>query len=335
MCAAEQYNLLDTLRVLRTSHAIEEEAKPYFRASRFWQMVSMRDRARKYEVDPALRTNLLALGGVVAELTSSQAHNAALNLQALTELKHWVTLCDGHPRRWDQYCHWPGHLDPMFLQLLDEGDDVAFLLTIHWAAMLYRSPKPAVYRWARRTASFAIAQLKERERWDNLLVWPIQVLCRSKDLELSMINMSEHAKILEVDRQLRALSMTDSGTQEAENLGDSIEGTFGERMTLEPPPSTTGLASSDSSRSSPAPVLSEDEFGTYDLSLATGNNASPYTVPYTGFLTQPDMLIDPMLLPVREPESDYLADWETQFPATSVRIELNGVPEFPEPNIIV
>lgn len=328
VCAAEQYNLLDTLKVLRTSHAIEEEAKPYFRASKFWQMKLMRDRAMKYEVEPALKTNLLALGGVVAELAYSQAHNAAVNLQALNELRHWAALCDGHPRGWDQYCHWPGHLDPRFLHLLREGDDVALLLIIHWATMLYRSPKPAVYHWARRTAGFAIAQLKEPERWENLLVWPVQVLCKSKDAELSMINLSEHAKIMEVDKQLRALTVTDSGSHRIEGLEESVQITFGGQMTLEPPPSTAGFTSSDSSRSSPAPMFFGDDFSTYDSTLATANDNSPYIAPHTDFLTEPNILIDPILLPEDEPVGVSLADWQTPYPATDIQIELNGFPEF-------
>lgn len=319
-CADSQYNLVDTLRVLRSSHAIEEEAKPYFRASKFWHMVSSRDQA-KYEVDPVLEINLLALGGVCAELASSHAYNAALNLQALTELRQWVTFCDAHPRRWDHYCHWPGHLDPMFLQLLADGDDFASLLVVYWSAILYRSPKPAVYEWARRTAWYTIGKLKERSKWETLLIWPLQILGGSKDLEFSKINIGEQAKMTEVDKQLRALDVTDTDHHEAED-------TFMETMTPDVPhPLATPLTSSSSSFGSPDHLSSEGAISTCDSAWIAETCNTPCYGPDMNLLTDFDMSIDPTLLPVEGWNDAYLADWQTQDPIQSTHIELRRLSE--------
>jgi hypothetical protein len=191
-CLENQYNLIDTLSVLRSSHAIEEAAKPYFRASRFWGMIKKRTGAETYVVDQSLQTNLLALGSVIAESTVVHATGAIVNQQALTELRRWVFACEAHPRRWDQYCDWPGHLQPGFLELLASGDDISLLLVIYWSAILYRSQKPVVYSWAKRTAKYAMGRLKERGKWESLLFWPMCILEEIKAPNRNMLVMSEH-----------------------------------------------------------------------------------------------------------------------------------------------
>ncbi|OAL43113.1 hypothetical protein IQ07DRAFT_637272 [Pyrenochaeta sp. DS3sAY3a] len=181
-CTDADFNLVNTMRVLRSSDVLEAEAKPFFQESKLWELIVSRETPETYEFDSTLRTNLQALAGVIAEsvdATSNDADDderAEINRQACCELRNWVLSCNAHPKRWDVYCHWPGRVTPEFFDLLDDKDDLALLLVIHWCAVLYRSPKPSVTKWANRAARFAMDSLQDRSKWENLLVWPLQSL---------------------------------------------------------------------------------------------------------------------------------------------------------------
>ena len=212
-CSDADFNLVETLRVLRSSSAIEEEANPFFEKSSFWELIMKLTTAEACEVDSSLRTNLQALADVIADSLEHHANDpddegrAEINRQACAELRKWIFSCDAHPQRWNQYCLWPGRVNPEFLDLLADKDDVALLLVIHWCAVLHRSPKPSVFKWAHRAACFAIHNLSDRPRWEGLLVWPLQTFREpqidrtyeariEKDLQLSNAFVPEQAAVL-------------------------------------------------------------------------------------------------------------------------------------------
>jgi hypothetical protein len=260
-CPDDHFNLVDTLRVIRSSNALEEQTRPYFRASELWTMAASRSPFVKMEVDQPLRANLVALGGVIAETAMSDIRRAGVDSQALAELSRWISLCEAHPARWDQYCDWPGHLTPAFLDILPD-DEVALLLVVHWAALLYRSPKPYVFAWARRVAMYAIGQLKQKERWESLLVWPLQVLQASKSEQMKMMDMGEHAKIQEVSKSLAALKIEEN---EHDNLSLVIP--FGG---WHPRPMSSSLLNDPSTSSSTRSSISAT-ISPYDMSLAVSS----------------------------------------------------------------
>jgi hypothetical protein len=286
-CPDNQFNLIDTLRVLRSSHAIEEEAKPYFRASKLWQMVTSRARTVAMEVDSSLCTNLLALGGVIADPTLSNFGNAGVNLQALAELRRWVFSCEAHPVRWDQYCDWPGHLDPRFFDIVAQDDQVALLLVIHWAAVLYRSTKPAVFLWAKKAATYAIGRLEEREQWENLLVWPLQVLHGSKGGQMETLDKGERSKMLEVSKHMEAMSVS-------EDTHHNISSTFPVEN-WQPEPAilhNSSISMTTSSSISDPADWSSSTGSPYDTSLAVPDAAIELTWPASStdtFYSPPDI----------------------------------------------
>jgi hypothetical protein len=202
-CADYQFNLVDTLQILRSSNYVEEAAKPYFKASKFWELIAKRSQAKNFQVDQLLHTNLLTLGGVIAEANTFDSDSASVNLQALNELQQWVLLCDAHPQRWDQYCSWPGRLRSEFLDLLANNNDIAMLLVIYWSAVLHRSPKPSVSSWAKRAVQYAMKRLSEKEKWENLLVWPLHVLREDKTVQPQTLNLASHMKMLNMSKRMK------------------------------------------------------------------------------------------------------------------------------------
>jgi hypothetical protein len=332
VCPDDQYNLIDTLRVLRSSHAIEEAAKPYFRASHFWHLISKRTQAETYVVDESLQANLLALERVIANPTIIHSGSAIVNLQALAELRRWVFSCDAHPRRWDQYCDWPGHLESGFLDLLANGDDVSLLLLIHWTAVLYRSPKPAVYSWAKRTAKYAVEQLNKRGLWQDLLFWP---LCILNSPRMRTLNMNKHKRMLDLNKCTEALN--------ANNRAAPFED--------QPTFAATSVATSDSITSTTTSFLNSDltirciSMDGQDeslLGIASGAYESDWpntfcpslatsTLISTASLTDSTALIDPLLLHMDAPENTYSGAWQDPTLATSMSMSIE--PDFSDVKI--
>jgi hypothetical protein len=260
-CPDDHFNLVDTLRVMRSSNAIEEETRPHYRASELWIMAATRIPYVKMDVDQSLRTNLVALGEAIAGTAMSDVRKAVTNAQALTELSRWISSSDANPVRWDQYCDWPGHLTPTFLDILPD-DEIALLLVVHWAAVLYRSPKPYVFAWAKKAALYAIAQLKQRDRWESLLVWPMQVLQASKSDQMKMMDMGEHTKIEEVSKSLAAMKIEES---EPDDLSSVIP--YGG---WHPRPMSSNRLNNPFTSSSPRSSISASS-SPYDTSLAVSS----------------------------------------------------------------
>jgi hypothetical protein len=285
-CPDDHFNLVDTLRVIRSSNALEEQTRPYFRASELWTMAASRVPFVKMKVDQPLRTNLVALGEVIAETAMSDIRRAATNSQALAELSRWISLCEAHPARWDQYCDWPGQLTPAFLDILPD-DEVALLLVVHWAALLYRSPKPYVFAWARRVAMYAIGRLKQKERWESLLVWPLEVLQASKSEQMKMMDMVEHAKIQEVSKSLAAMKVEESEHDDSSSV-IPFGGWHPRPMSSRP---LDDPFTSSSTRSSISATISP-----YDTSLAVsseGFDRTRSTSPYDTSLAVPGESFEP------------------------------------------
>ncbi|KAJ4377293.1 hypothetical protein N0V83_000117 [Neocucurbitaria cava] len=220
-CAEADFNLINTLHILRSSNAVEEQAKPFFEKSQYWELIIKRTTTLPYEVDSTLKTNLQALAGVIAEMLENDANDpddeerAEINRQACAELREWVFSCDAHPRRWNQYCSWPGRVTPEFLDLLADRDDVALLLVIHWCAVLHRSPKPSVYKWAHRAACYALDNLSDRSRWENLLAWPLQTFREPRNdriFEARLAKDLQLSSVLPRDALVVSAGPTDSST---------------------------------------------------------------------------------------------------------------------------
>jgi hypothetical protein len=340
-CPDDHFHLVDTLRVLRSGNAMEESARPYFRASKLWEMVNSRCPPQDQEVDPSLRTNLRALGEVIADTAVSDIKKAGVNSKALTELNRWVVSCHAHPRRWDQYCDWPGHVDDAFLDLLPE-DEVALLIVIHWAAVIYRSPKPPVFHWAKRVAMYALGQLEQREKWESLLVWPLQVLQVSKNPQMDMMAKGEHDKMLEVSKSLAAMKISEDAHFDV-SLPISPGGWHPEPMassSRNDPLTSNTTHSSISATSSPntsSLLVPGGEFeqsrstSPYDTTLAiSGESFEPYwptssgDIYYATSSSSPESIpIDPSLLQMDQAEQTNIERSQSPAPEYDMGIGLD------------
>lgn len=138
-CCDDDFDLIETMRVLRSTMAIENVANPFFRRTQFWAMILARTSAQNVEPDVRLRNAMQLLAGVISSAVGNEGNDnddeesAEINRQAFWELREWALECEGQPQRWEQYCHWPSKVIPEFLDLLADEDDIALLLLIHWA----------------------------------------------------------------------------------------------------------------------------------------------------------------------------------------------------------
>lgn len=178
-CHEAEFSIANTIKTFRWNSAIGKEARPYFQRSEMWQHVQRRTAGTKVGIDQGLKLSLRALESTIValnthpeRLTDDGRKYAKSCQQAFRGLHSWILNCKGYPRRWDQYYHWPLVLSPVFIQALSDNDDIALLLVLYWTTVLCRSPKPAVSKWAHRTASTALSRLKVKPTLQALLVWP-------------------------------------------------------------------------------------------------------------------------------------------------------------------
>jgi hypothetical protein len=77
------------------------------------------------------------------------------------------------------------------------------LLVFHWSAVLHWSPKSSVSSWAKRTVQYAMKQLSQKEKWDNLLVWPLHVLREDKTVQSQTLNLVSHMTMLNMSKHMK------------------------------------------------------------------------------------------------------------------------------------
>jgi len=140
-CDDSQFNLVETLRAVRSNTDIQRAAHPFFQRSELWKLIMSRTNMPDAQPDMSLTQALQDLAHVISESAVNECNNddddasAELNRQAFWELREWAIRCQGEPRRWDHYCQWPSRVTTEYLELLDDGNDVALLIFIHWSGM--------------------------------------------------------------------------------------------------------------------------------------------------------------------------------------------------------
>jgi hypothetical protein len=138
-CDDSQFDLVETLRAVRSTTDIQQAAQPFFLRSELWKMILARTDLEDKQPDTALTHALQDLAHVISESAVNDCNDdddeasAEINRQAFWELREWVFQCQGAPRRWDQYCEWPSRVTAEYLDLLNDGHDVALLLFIYWS----------------------------------------------------------------------------------------------------------------------------------------------------------------------------------------------------------
>lgn len=181
-CMEAEFDIAKTLRVLRWNSKIGGEGMPFFVKTELWQVILKRTRGADLPPDPALQASLRMLGSAINN-ASAFARNDPAKLQrteicqeAFIKLCDWVEYCSSWPRSIDGYYHFPASLHPEFLELLEEEEGMALVLILYWSVVLWRSPMPAVWKWAYRTARFLMRALQCRAELRSLLEWPHHVL---------------------------------------------------------------------------------------------------------------------------------------------------------------
>jgi hypothetical protein len=140
-CPDSQFDLVETLRVVRSTTDIQDAAEPFFHRSQLWKLIMSRTTIQDTQPDNHLRDALQDLALVISDSCESEYSDddgeatAEINRQAFCELREWTYSCQGLPRRWEMYCQWPNKVAPEYLDLLADGDDIALLIFIYWAGM--------------------------------------------------------------------------------------------------------------------------------------------------------------------------------------------------------
>jgi hypothetical protein len=181
-CTEAEFDVAKTLKVLRWNSKIGREAMPYFVCTKLWQVILKRTRGVDLPPDPALQASLRTLGSAIENATAgvrndpAKLQRAKICQEAFLVLCEWVDYCSSWPRSIDGYYYFAARLQPEFLELLDEEDGMALMVVLYWSVVLWRSPMPAVWKWAYRTAHFLMRILQCRAEWCSLLEWPHRVL---------------------------------------------------------------------------------------------------------------------------------------------------------------
>lgn len=182
-CAEAEFDIAKVLKVLHWNSKIGREAMPYFVCTKLWQVILKRTRGVDLPPDPALQASLRTLGSAIDNAAAGMSNDptklqrAEICQEAFAVLCDWVEHCSSWPRSIDGYYYLPARLQSEFLDLLEEEDDMAMLLILYWSVVLWRSPMPAVWKWAYRTAQFILRILQCKTKWRALLEWPRHVLC--------------------------------------------------------------------------------------------------------------------------------------------------------------
>lgn len=181
-CTEADFDIAKTLKVLRWNSKIGREAMPYFVCTKLWQVILKRTSKVGLPLDPALQASLRKLESTINNV-SAEIRNDTAKLQrakicqgAFAALCEWVNYCSSWPRSIDGYYYFPARLQPEFLELVEKEDSMALILVLYWSVILWRSPMPAVWKWAYRTAHFLMGILQCRAEWRLLLDWPHRVL---------------------------------------------------------------------------------------------------------------------------------------------------------------
>ncbi|KAH6644799.1 hypothetical protein C7974DRAFT_28110 [Boeremia exigua] len=181
-CAKSEFNIVNTLEVFRWNSVIGRDAVRHFKNSNFWQLIVKRTTGIEVPPDPALQASLQSLGCAIADMAievdndSNEEQSTRFCQEAYKGLCAWVDYCAAWPRRFDHYYYWPLTLKPQFLDVLAKGNETALLLVMYWSIVLWRSPMPAVWKWAHRAALCTLQSLQGKAKWNHLLAWPLYIL---------------------------------------------------------------------------------------------------------------------------------------------------------------
>ncbi|KAF2269420.1 hypothetical protein CC78DRAFT_574982 [Lojkania enalia] len=171
----DDFDSVESLRMLRSSLVLNDEVAPFLRKSKFWPLIVKRNNSLPRPSDHKLRLNMQYLAAIISQSIANGDKHAETNRQAFWELREWALECENCPRNWRHYISWPGMITEEYLNLVEENDDIAILILIHWAAIMYTSPRRwFITTWAQRTAMMSIQKLKGD--WGDLLTWPLSVV---------------------------------------------------------------------------------------------------------------------------------------------------------------
>jgi hypothetical protein len=198
-CPERDFDYVETLRVLRSSIAINQESLPYLKKSKHWPLISHRNSIPNKPLSPRMKASFYRLDSLISESLDSDIMNydeeerAEINRQAFEELQKWTVECQGVPRTWKNYCEWPAAVNAEYLDLLAEGDDIALLILIHWCAVMYMSPKRwFVTAWSKKAATVAAVKLKKG--WEGLLAWPWEIFTTRPEVSVRAILVEKYQK---------------------------------------------------------------------------------------------------------------------------------------------
>jgi hypothetical protein len=196
-CPEGDFDYLETMRVLRSSMAINHEVLPYLRKSKHWPLIVQRTTIPKIPLSSKMLASLHRLDSLVSESLESdgmdhdEEERAEVNRQALEELQKWMVNCQGIPRTWKNYCEWPFAVNAEFIDLLAEGDDIALLIFIHWCAIMYMSQKRRfVTAWSKRAVTIAVRHLKRS--WEDVLAWPLEMFTTMQDVSMRTLVLEKY-----------------------------------------------------------------------------------------------------------------------------------------------
>jgi hypothetical protein len=186
-CGESEFDIMETMHILRSTAVIERSCEPYYRQSPYWELFNNRTEQQVNPPDLELALAFEALSEYILIAVNNQSNDedeeefAEINRQAFGELQEWAISCNAKPKRWRQYCEWPAKVMPEYFDLIVDGDDVAIVIFIHWVAMLHESNKPSVIAWSERAAFWATTRLQAD--WSHLLAWPLQLLKQDRPIK--------------------------------------------------------------------------------------------------------------------------------------------------------
>ena len=149
-CPEPLLDFVEMFEVFRASRDIGNTLIGWLQTSEMWPMIH-----RRTLLSEAERTNDYGLLKALDLLEDSINRNTTIESRAtscismaMQSLREWVILCEGRPRRWQQYIYWPSGVSEEFVKALKSGDEFALILLLHWLAILrLASPRWFLEYW--------------------------------------------------------------------------------------------------------------------------------------------------------------------------------------------
>lgn len=141
-CPEPLFDYMEVFQVLRASRGMSQTLIGWLESSEVWPMIKQRTLLSEIQKmhDYGLSQALDLLQNTIHRSAAIGAGPSGCMFVAMQSLSEWVTLCEGRPRRWQQYIHWPSVVSESFVEALKAGDEFALILLLHWLAVLRLAP---------------------------------------------------------------------------------------------------------------------------------------------------------------------------------------------------